>query len=191
MDGRQRAAGRAWKGRRPAGARCGCGCGCGSCGRRLQLQQRQRQWRQLRPPRSSRGPASRGRRRHGSSGCNRGSGGLSDASRKEIFFTAAGELAEEIVTEGCRSNGRNYFFLLSWPNEKARSGGSLRASFTTQPVGRLHGVALLALRPRQAGSQLFPPSGPTNREQSARFSRWCVKRSFSSLSSTLSHPCKI
>jgi len=49
----------------------------------------------------------------------------------------------------------------------------------------------LALRPRQAGSQLFPPSGPTNREQSARFSRRCVKRSFSSLSSTLSHPRKI
>ena len=43
---------------------------------------------------------------------------------RRFFFTAAGELAEEIVTKGCRSNGRNYF-LLSWPNEKARSGGSL------------------------------------------------------------------
>ena len=90
----------------------------------LALQQRQRQWRQLRPR-----ARAEGRRPAGVAGTAAPAATAVVAAcrmlrERRFFFTAAGELAEEIVTEACRSNGRNYF-LLSWPNEKVRSGGSL------------------------------------------------------------------
>ena len=43
---------------------------------------------------------------------------------KGDFFTAAGELAEEIATEGCRSNGRNCFCYRGWP-ERWPSGAQI------------------------------------------------------------------